>query len=212
MEMEQVERQSLAVSSIGVVLLPNVQTPRSRKPRGRPRAARTSPAPDPHHPRVPNASRSHVLEIASGADIVDAVDSFSRRRQRGVSVLSGTGVVATCPPAGGPPGPSSGSTAPLRDPVAVRAFLPAPPAAEAAAGLTVYSRGAGRWWGERRRGTGGGGAGDGDRGDVRERDVREAADAGGGEVVGPMGCRVGGGHGDWSRWRLPCLIWRRPAS
>ncbi|KAI4967927.1 hypothetical protein ZWY2020_010408 [Hordeum vulgare] len=41
----------------------------------------------------PNTLRSHVLEIASGADIMEAVATFARRRQRGVSVLSGNGVV-----------------------------------------------------------------------------------------------------------------------
>ncbi|TVT99776.1 hypothetical protein EJB05_54832, partial [Eragrostis curvula] len=48
--------------------------------------------------------RSHVLEIASGADIVDAIAGFSRRRQRGVSVLSGSGAVTNVTlrqPAGG---------------------------------------------------------------------------------------------------------------
>ncbi|XP_047161715.1 AT-hook motif nuclear-localized protein 19-like [Vigna umbellata] len=41
----------------------------------------------------PNAMRSHVMEIASGADITDYVVQFARRRLRGVSILSGSGAV-----------------------------------------------------------------------------------------------------------------------
>ncbi|XP_021904231.1 AT-hook motif nuclear-localized protein 15-like [Carica papaya] len=65
-----------------------------RRPRGRPPGSKNKPRP----PVVitkesPNSLRSHVLEIASGSDIVDCVATFSRRRHRGVSVLSGSGVV-----------------------------------------------------------------------------------------------------------------------
>ncbi|CAN6874318.1 unnamed protein product, partial [Brassica oleracea] len=42
----------------------------------------------------PNVLRSHVLEVSSGADIVESVNTYARRRGRGVSVLSGNGTVA----------------------------------------------------------------------------------------------------------------------
>ncbi|CAN6851734.1 unnamed protein product [Brassica oleracea] len=42
----------------------------------------------------PNVLRSHVLEVSSGADIVESVNTYARRRRRGVSVLSGNGTVA----------------------------------------------------------------------------------------------------------------------
>ncbi|KAG6593851.1 AT-hook motif nuclear-localized protein 20, partial [Cucurbita argyrosperma subsp. argyrosperma] len=35
----------------------------------------------------------HVIEIAGGADVADSINQFSRRRQRGVGVLSGRGMV-----------------------------------------------------------------------------------------------------------------------
>ncbi|GJM95000.1 hypothetical protein PR202_ga11688 [Eleusine coracana subsp. coracana] len=66
-----------------------------RRPRGRPPGSKNKPKPPIIITREsPNALRSHVLEIAGGADIMEAVAAFARRRQRGVSVLSGSGVVA----------------------------------------------------------------------------------------------------------------------
>lgn len=65
-----------------------------RRPRGRPPGSKNKPKP----PIVitkesPNALRSHVLEISNGADIVDSLATFAQRRHRGVSVLSGSGIV-----------------------------------------------------------------------------------------------------------------------
>jgi predicted DNA-binding protein with PD1-like motif len=86
--------------------------------------------------------RSHVLEIASGADIVDAIAGFSRRRQRGVSVLSGTGAVTNVTlrqPAG-----AGAAAVALRGRFEILsmsgAFLPAP-APPGATGLAVYLAG-----------------------------------------------------------------------
>ncbi|CAL9092173.1 unnamed protein product [Musa acuminata var. zebrina] len=63
--------------------------------RGRPPGSKNKPKPPIIITREsPSALRSHVLEIASGADIMDAVATFARRRQRGVCIMSGTGVVA----------------------------------------------------------------------------------------------------------------------
>ncbi|KAK8935342.1 putative DNA-binding protein ESCAROLA [Platanthera zijinensis] len=63
--------------------------------RGRPQGSKNKPKPPIFVTRdSPNALRSHVMEIAGGADVAESIAHFSRRRQRGVSVLSGTGTVA----------------------------------------------------------------------------------------------------------------------
>ncbi|KAL3579124.1 hypothetical protein D5086_020628 [Populus alba] len=66
----------------------------SRRPRGRPAGSKNKPKP----PIVitkesPNSLHSHVLEISSGSDIVESIATFSHRRHRGVSILSGSGIV-----------------------------------------------------------------------------------------------------------------------
>ncbi|TVU27677.1 hypothetical protein EJB05_19173, partial [Eragrostis curvula] len=72
-----------------VVAAPN------RRPRGRPPGSKNKPKPPIFVTRdSPNALRSHVMEVAGGADVADAIAQFSRRRQRGVCVLSGAGTVA----------------------------------------------------------------------------------------------------------------------
>nr|GME19259.1 AT-hook motif nuclear-localized protein 25 [Ipomoea batatas] len=66
----------------------------SRRPRGRPPGSKNKPKPPIIVTRdSPNALRSHVLEVSAGADIVDSVTSYARRRGRGVCVLSGSGTV-----------------------------------------------------------------------------------------------------------------------
>ncbi|XP_052176705.1 AT-hook motif nuclear-localized protein 15-like [Diospyros lotus] len=65
-----------------------------RRPRGRPPGSKNKPKP----PVVitkesPSALRSHILEIRSGSDITESIAAFAQRRQRCVSVLSGSGVV-----------------------------------------------------------------------------------------------------------------------
>ncbi|KAJ6814973.1 putative AT-hook motif nuclear-localized protein 29 [Iris pallida] len=112
----------------------------SRRPRGRPAGSKNKPKPPIIITREsPNALRSHVLEIATGADIVDAVNSFARRRQRGVSVLSGSGVVE-----GVSLRQPGGNVVALHGRFEILslsgAFLPTP-AASAASGLTVYLSG-----------------------------------------------------------------------
>ncbi|KAJ3682708.1 hypothetical protein LUZ60_012935 [Juncus effusus] len=112
-----------------------------RRPRGRPPGSKNKAKPPIIVTREsPNALRSHVLEIASGSDIMAAISAFSRRRQRGVSVLSGSGAVINVtlrqpaqPPVVALPGrfeilSLSG------------AFLPAP-SPPAASGMTVYLAG-----------------------------------------------------------------------
>ncbi|KAJ8504719.1 hypothetical protein OPV22_005605 [Ensete ventricosum] len=66
----------------------------SRRPRGRPPGSKNKPKPPIFITRdSPNALRSHVMEVAAGADVAECIAQFARRRQCGVSVLSGAGAV-----------------------------------------------------------------------------------------------------------------------
>ncbi|KAL6996026.1 AT-hook motif nuclear-localized protein 27 [Sarracenia purpurea var. burkii] len=71
------------------------ETSTGRRPRGRPPGSKNKPKPPIIITRdSPNALRSHVLEVSAGADIVESVSIYARRRGRGVCVLSGSGMVA----------------------------------------------------------------------------------------------------------------------
>ncbi|XP_071710286.1 AT-hook motif nuclear-localized protein 27-like [Rutidosis leptorrhynchoides] len=66
----------------------------TRRHRGRPVGSKNKPKPPVIVTREgPNSLSSHVLEVCVGADIVESLDAFARRKGRGVSVLSGSGVV-----------------------------------------------------------------------------------------------------------------------
>ncbi|XP_061961346.1 AT-hook motif nuclear-localized protein 22-like [Populus nigra] len=114
----------------------------SRRPRGRPAGSKNKPKPPIIITRdSANALRSHVMEIASGSDIMESVSTFARRRQRGVCILSGTGTVTNVTlkqPA------SPGAVVTLHGRFEILSlsgsFLP-PPAPPAASGLTVYLAG-----------------------------------------------------------------------
>ncbi|KAK9123905.1 hypothetical protein Sjap_013507 [Stephania japonica] len=113
-----------------------------RRPRGRPPGSKNKPKPPIIVTREsPNALRSHVLEIASGSDISDSIATFARRRQQGVSILSGNGVVTNVTlrqPA------TPGAIVTLHGRFEILslsgAFLPAP-SPPGATGLTVYLAG-----------------------------------------------------------------------
>ncbi|XP_044957229.1 AT-hook motif nuclear-localized protein 23-like [Hordeum vulgare subsp. vulgare] len=114
-----------------------------RRRLGRPAGSKNKPKPSIIITREsPNTLRSHVLEIASGADIMEAVATFARRRQRGVSVLSGNGVVddVTLRQLAAPPG----SVVTLHGRFEILslsgAFLPSP-CLPGATGLAVYLAG-----------------------------------------------------------------------
>ncbi|XP_072998302.1 AT-hook motif nuclear-localized protein 15-like [Typha latifolia] len=114
-----------------------------RRPRGRPPGSKNKPKPPIIITREsPNALRSHVLEIASGTDIMDAIAAFARRRQRGVSVLSGSGVVTnvTLRQPAAPPGAVVTLHGRFEILSLSGAFLPAPSPA-GATGLAVYLAG-----------------------------------------------------------------------
>lgn len=69
-------------------------TSSNRRPRGRPPGSKNKPKPPIIVTRdSPNALRSHVLEVAAGADVMESVLNYARRRGRGVCVLSGGGTV-----------------------------------------------------------------------------------------------------------------------
>ncbi|KAJ7513564.1 hypothetical protein O6H91_23G026000 [Diphasiastrum complanatum] len=66
-----------------------------RKPRGRPPGSKNKPKPPIIITRdTGTGMRPHVLEIASGCDINESMETFARRRQRGLCVLGGSGSVA----------------------------------------------------------------------------------------------------------------------
>ncbi|GJN34720.1 hypothetical protein PR202_gb23411 [Eleusine coracana subsp. coracana] len=114
----------------------------NRRPRGRPLGSKNKPKPPIFITRdSPNALRSHVMEVAAGADVADSIARFSRRRQRGVCVLGGAGAVADVAlrqPGGG------AAVALLRGPFEILSlagtFLPGP-APPGTTGLTVYLAG-----------------------------------------------------------------------
>ncbi|XP_010274873.1 PREDICTED: AT-hook motif nuclear-localized protein 20-like, partial [Nelumbo nucifera] len=114
----------------------------TRRPRGRPPGSKNKPKPPIFVTRdSPNALRSHVMEIAGGADVADCVAQFARRRQRGVCVLSGSGAVANITlrqPA------APGAVVALHGRFEILsltgAFLPGP-APPGSTGLTVYLAG-----------------------------------------------------------------------
>lgn len=114
----------------------------TRRPRGRPAGSKNKPKPPIIITRdSANALRSHVMEIATGCDIMDSLNTFARRRQRGICILSGSGTVTNVTlrqPA------SPGAVVTLHGRFEILSlsgsFLP-PPAPPAASGLTIYLAG-----------------------------------------------------------------------
>ncbi|KAL5212511.1 hypothetical protein ABZP36_023358 [Zizania latifolia] len=114
-----------------------------RRPRGRPAGSKNKPKPPVIITRdSASALRAHVLEVASGCDVVDSVASFARRRQVGICVLSGTGGVTNVSIR--QPGVGPGAVVSLAGRFDILSlsgsFLPAP-APPSATGLTVYVSG-----------------------------------------------------------------------
>uniref|UniRef100_A0A7N0V0D2 AT-hook motif nuclear-localized protein n=1 Tax=Kalanchoe fedtschenkoi TaxID=63787 RepID=A0A7N0V0D2_KALFE len=113
-----------------------------RRPRGRPAGSKNKPKPPIIITRdSPNALKSHVMEVANGCDIAESVTNFARRRQRGVCILSGSGVVTNVT-LRQPSSPSAVVALHGRFEILSLSgsFLP-PPAPPAASGLTVYLAG-----------------------------------------------------------------------
>lgn len=114
----------------------------TRRPRGRPAGSKNKPKPPIIITRdSANALRTHVMEIGDGCDIMESISNFARRRQRGVCIMSGTGIVTNVnlrQPA------SPGAIVTLHGRFEILSlagsFLP-PPAPPAASGLTIYLAG-----------------------------------------------------------------------
>ncbi|KAL0915119.1 hypothetical protein M5K25_015518 [Dendrobium thyrsiflorum] len=137
------EDQSAGADTGGGDTTPGSTTVDRRRPRGRPAGSKNKPKPPIIITRdSPNALRSHVLEISSGTDIMDAVTTFARRRQRGVAILSGSGIVAnvTLRQPAAPPGAVVSLHGRFEILSLSGAFLPAP-SPPGAAGLTIYLAG-----------------------------------------------------------------------
>ncbi|CAB4299670.1 unnamed protein product [Prunus armeniaca] len=65
-----------------------------RRSRGRPPGSRNKPKPPVIITRESaNTLRAHILEVSSGCDVFDSVGTYARKRQRGICVLSGSGMV-----------------------------------------------------------------------------------------------------------------------
>ncbi|XP_047328729.1 AT-hook motif nuclear-localized protein 23-like [Impatiens glandulifera] len=115
----------------------------SRRPRGRPPGSKNKEKPPIIITRESaNTLRAHILEIGDGRDIFDCVASYARRRQRGICVLSGSGLVTNVKlrqPANA--GGQGGSVVAIHGRFEILSisgsFLP-PPAPPGATNLAVY--------------------------------------------------------------------------
>ncbi|KAI3969309.1 hypothetical protein MKW92_009684 [Papaver armeniacum] len=66
----------------------------ARRPRGRPPGSKNKAKPPVIITRESaNTLRAHILEVANGCDVFDCVATYARRRQRGICILSGSGIV-----------------------------------------------------------------------------------------------------------------------
>ncbi|CAL5038354.1 unnamed protein product [Urochloa decumbens] len=117
----------------------------TRKPRGRPPGSKNKPKPPIIITRdSPNALHSHVLEVAAGADIVECVSEYARRRGRGVCVLSGGGSVSNVAlrqPGAEPPGSLVATLRGQFEILSLTGTMLPPPAPPGASSLSVYLAG-----------------------------------------------------------------------
>ncbi|XP_047323779.1 AT-hook motif nuclear-localized protein 20-like [Impatiens glandulifera] len=133
---EEDERENSDEPKEGAIEVEN----RRRRPRGRPPGSKNKPKPPIFITRdSPNALRSHVLEIGTGSDVAESMAQFSRRRQRGICVLSASGQVTNVTlrqPSS--PGSSVMTLPGLFEIISLNGtFLPGP-APPGSTGLTVY--------------------------------------------------------------------------
>ncbi|KAK9665750.1 hypothetical protein RND81_14G133300 [Saponaria officinalis] len=112
-----------------------------RRPRGRPAGSRNKMKPPVFVTRdSPNTLKSHVMEVADGADVADSIATYARCRQSGVAVLSATGSVSDVALRQSP----GGAVVALRGRLEILSltgtFLPGP-GPIGSTGLTVYLSG-----------------------------------------------------------------------
>ncbi|CAO2199796.1 unnamed protein product [Urochloa humidicola] len=121
----------------------------ARRPRGRPPGSKNKPKPPVIITRESaNALRAHILEVAAGCDVFEALTAYARRRQRGVCVLSAAGTVANVtlrqPSQTAAGGPASPAVATLHGRFEILSlagsFLP-PPAPPGATSLAAFLAG-----------------------------------------------------------------------
>ncbi|CAO2205853.1 unnamed protein product [Urochloa humidicola] len=120
----------------------------ARRPRGRPPGSKNKPKPPVIITRESaNALRAHILEVAAGCDVFEALTAYARRRQRGVCVLSAAGAVANVTlrqPSQAAAGPASPAVATLHGRFEILSlagsFLP-PPAPPGATSLAAFLAG-----------------------------------------------------------------------
>ncbi|KAG8066027.1 hypothetical protein GUJ93_ZPchr0004g38981 [Zizania palustris] len=115
----------------------------ARRPRGRPAGSKNKPKPPVIITRESaNTLRAHILEVGSGCDVFDCVSTYARRRQRGVCVLSGSGVVTNVTLR--QPSAPAGAVVTLHGRFEILSlsgsFLP-PPAPAGATSLTIFLAG-----------------------------------------------------------------------
>ncbi|KAE8678498.1 AT-hook motif nuclear-localized protein 21 [Hibiscus syriacus] len=114
----------------------------ARRARGRPAGSKNKPKPPVIITRESaNTLRAHILEVGNGCDVFDCVANYARRRQRGISILSGSGTVTNVSirqPA------AAGTVVTLHGRFEILSlsgsFLP-PPAPPGATSLTIYLAG-----------------------------------------------------------------------
>ncbi|RLM73898.1 AT-hook motif nuclear-localized protein 23 [Panicum miliaceum] len=115
----------------------------ARRPRGRPPGSKNKPKPPVIITRESaNTLRAHILEVGSGCDVFESVSTYARRRQRGVCVLSGNGVVTNVTLR--QPSAPTGAVVTLHGRFEILSlsgsFLP-PPAPPGATSLTIFLAG-----------------------------------------------------------------------
>ncbi|KAF5731565.1 AT-hook motif nuclear-localized protein 23-like [Tripterygium wilfordii] len=66
----------------------------ARRPRGRPPGSKNKPKPPVIITRESaNTLCAHILEVGGGSDVFESVAMYARKRQRGICIMSGSGIV-----------------------------------------------------------------------------------------------------------------------
>ncbi|KAF6994343.1 unnamed protein product [Triticum aestivum] len=115
----------------------------ARRPRGRPPGSKNKPKPPVIITRESaNTLRAHILEVGSGCDVFECISTYACRRQRGVCVLSGSGIVTNVTLR--QPSAPAGAVVTLHGRFEILSlsgsFLP-PPAPPGATSLTIFLAG-----------------------------------------------------------------------